>query len=107
MQAIGPMQRVFIDALKSGKYRQIKGALKNRDYECCVLGVANDACKLGEKSGISLYNTYTEIGLYDHCGSSRDRASSLAEYNDFADLTFEEVANMIEIKPERWFKEVK
>lgn len=93
--------REWVKALRSGKYKQARGALRNDNAYCC-LGVACDL------SGVADWKDLEESGwVYDgesgfpsHAvlsifGLTPAEASSLAELNDSGGI-FTEVADRIE-----------
>lgn len=104
---LGPLQKKWIEELKSEKYKQGKGCLydKNSDSYCC-LGVANKVCELGELFEGTLVTTFKKIGLYNNEGSSSDGSYSLISMNDFGN-SFKDIAKIMEKYPSRYFKESK
>lgn len=92
----------WVEALRSGKYKQTRGTLKNNEGFCC-LGV------LCEINGIDMTvqsEAYPKIkydlGLNDDLGLSKDRYFSLSSLNDHGienleRLTFDEIADIIQI----------
>jgi hypothetical protein len=114
-------RRVWVDALRSGKYKQGKQLLKDGDGGMCCLGVACDLFALDEGMGEwkkaspttwthsvhfdlegDKFSTYPPkavweswLGLPDKMGSYGDDAENLAAKND-AGLSFAEIANLIE-----------
>lgn len=118
MFELGPKQKTWIAALRSGKYKQGKAKLCTIDADgnkCyCCLGVANDVLELGIlQTSAYLYNAYKELGLKDYDGefininmlhpSRAGFVSSLAELNDSLNYTFEQIADYIEQNPENVF----
>jgi hypothetical protein len=87
----------WVKALKSGKYKQTKGQLKNRDSYCC-LGVY---CKITNKRismdgmGLIVNNENTNYTpLEKEIG--RENVGNLWRLNDDEKLTFPEIALYIE-----------
>ena len=85
-----PVQRQWVEALRSGKYKQAKKALRVGDGFCC-LGVLCDLAQqagVGKWEGARFLEQVAETpervmqwaGLKDGCGQFSD--SSLAEQND-------------------------
>lgn len=118
MFELGPKQKTWIAALRSGKYKQGNGKLCSVDFygnkSYCCLGVANDVLELGVlQSSAYLYRAYTELGLRDYDGSFIKEnvrnsnldgfADSLAALNDSFNYTFEQIADYIEQNPENVF----
>lgn len=104
-------RRLWVEALRSGKYQQAKGHLQNRGGMCC-LGVACDISGLGKWKGRryvtpgttyvgDLGNNTSEmvrwLGLDDACGVMAD-GNALTELNDDGKL-FAEIADIIESEP--------
>lgn len=111
MAKLNPNAQLWVDALRSGKYKQCKNALRVNDYYCC-LGVL---CDVAIKSGVAIEvavghfhspveydhsSTYTPkramewIGLNSAQGKFGE-ANSLARMND-TDATFAQIAEAIE-----------
>lgn len=115
----------WIEALRSGRYKQGKGHLRTKDEYCC-LGVA---CELYIEAGGHLSVQEDDGGVYhydyEHAllpGTVREwlgldqrdgsyfsgnhmptRATSLAFHNDHG-MTFEHIAAIIEDEPPRLFR---
>jgi hypothetical protein len=103
---LGPLQKKWIKALESNKYKQITRYLKNQNGYCC-LGVAKEVCNLEEVSNYSLRYTYSELGLYDCEGISSDKKNALVLLNDNKKKSFKYIAYILKRYPERYFKESK
>lgn len=107
---LGPLQRKWIDALKSGKYQQCGKTLCNEGKYCC-LGVANEVCELEEEDKNSLLNSYDLLGLYGSLGDLEEygmivdgsKYYALGEAND-AGASFKEIAEFIEKNPGNVFQ---
>lgn len=121
MQELGPNQKRWIAALRSGEYAQGQRALHEEGRFCC-LGVACHIFK--EELGIEVtyhgeWYEYDDcrgaaptvvchaLGLYNGMGAlSHDDYDSLALRNDFG-TTFTEIADLLESAPSMFFKEPK
>lgn len=113
-------RKQWVEALRSEKYNQGFGALKNNNKFCC-LGVACDISKLGDWDGLEYTGTIENGGeslmpdsVRDWLGLQRGNASfgdsSLWELNDgvlaggiLERHTFEQIADIIESEPEGLF----
>jgi len=108
------LTRRWIDALRSGNYKQTSGCLKNDDGFCC-LGVAADVMapsewrKTVDSDGYYSFRKMGDVGLLKHDDFLRlvpnyvqDRldfsisADDLAELNDSYDFTFPMIADVVE-----------
>lgn len=107
----------WVAALRSGKYQQVKGALRRSEGYCC-LGVACDVYRKETRKGRWLKGNHGNfifmrtsqvlplaiqewLGLTDELGYvDEDRA--LTELNDNGS-TFAEIADLIESEPEGLF----
>lgn len=107
---LGPKQKQWIKALKSGKYKQCKSELCNGVGYCC-LGVANEIFGLKETNDQSLENTYEKLGLYNDIGELDTSYKfprggtiylDLAQMND-NNVGFKKIAEFIEKNPELVF----
>lgn len=108
---LGPNQQKWVDALRSGEYKQTTETLQD-EYGYCCLGVA---CKVAEQNGINV-NTDEDngdisgdslfsqqdvknwLGLYDNEGLFETTPSKcyLTTLNDTEGLDFDEIADYIE-----------
>lgn len=82
----------WINALRSGRYKQCKGRLKKGDGYCCLGVLAKvQGCKLPMAAGIlnGRYSGYA-AGLESHS------QSKLAGLNDNDDYSFKDIATFIE-----------
>lgn len=109
--------RKWVNALRSGEYRQTKGALKN-DYGHCCLGVL---CEVAIQHGLALTQTRTETDEGNECvafngewgtapeevvawaGIEKSNPELLsderaAELNDDRGFSFGQIADLIEKK---------
>lgn len=113
---LGPKQKKWIRALKSGKFKKAKGDLEKDGGYCC-LGVANCVLKLGEnvQEHSGLVDTYPELGLYGSLGEietdndygykflrGTKEYDSLADMND-KNISHKKIAEFIETNPELVF----
>jgi len=99
----------LVAALRSGKYTQTNGQLRDGDAFCC-LGVACDISKLGEWNGNKYFSeegilpneVRDYFGFYNSNGGVRDyhTESCLSELNDKGQ-SFIEIADFIETNWER------
>lgn len=128
---LGPRQKKWIKALRSGKYEQGEGALRDSYDKFCCLGVACDIYddsrwgiprvktksgyfeyfyrygKKGRESEVATKEVREYLGLRDGYGSRVDDPyGSLIEMNDEG-KSFKRIANALEKNPERYFKESK
>lgn len=121
---LGPLQKKWLKALRSGKFRQGKGALKieakNQGHpKYCCLGVANEVCKLGETDpeNATLVHTYKKLGLRTSGGEPKGEHTyswRLTELNDegltnddswtVKKMTFKKIADHIEQNASAYFK---
>ena len=111
---LGPMQRDWLKALRSGDFKQCDGTLYELDestgiYSNCCLGVA---CQVAEAHGkivpasavdyaflpISIKNAFGFKDTHGYVGPGR----SLSGMND-GGRTFKEIADFVEADPERVF----
>ena len=100
----------WVEALRSGRYKQGKGALcYNKDKYCC-LGVLCEVAGLRYKKNTSGYKSYV-FRIYKNLNLSSENSipnghplakllgkeqDLLIEMNDRDDFTFNEIANWIE-----------
>ena len=108
------IKKKWVDALRSGEYKQGKGQLRNSKGEFCCLGVL---CDLAVKEGIVKELAECDVFYYDGDTltpppSVKEWAGSdlecldiegegefefYAELNDYDDLTFDQIADLIEV----------
>lgn len=104
-------RKFWVEGLRSGRFKQITGALENDGRNCC-LGVA---CRLYMEDGgeLEVFMSNNEIvsfdrergylptkvmdwlGLHERDGTLRNEYISLSRMND-SGHSFEEIANVIE-----------
>lgn len=102
----------WIEALRSGKYKQGKYHLRNRDSYFCCLGVAcdlndpsawrEDYDELDGKKSYSYHSNHRNLStdldenLRDYYGIDYGFEGQLISANDRRSATFSEIADMIE-----------
>lgn len=113
-----PNQQAWVDALRSGKYKQTKGALQKGNSYCC-LGVA---CDVAEKHGVYIHTSCGEIEGGSLSGQSNVRDwlqirhsfgavysdisnETLTRMNDTFDKSFSEIADFIEANAKGLFNQ--
>ena len=105
---LGPKQKKWIEALRSGNYEQAAGALYTKDGCYCCLGVAAKVCDLQinilEYMNLSFQDVYKELGLRGPNGSSTGKHQCLTNLND-GGKTFNEIADILEQNPTTYFTE--
>ena len=111
-------QQLWVDALRSGEYKQTSDTLQNGRGYCC-LGVA---CVVAQKNGITVLvdvdnhrvlgdnlsdqtDVMSWLGLRQCNGAIVYSSTALAVLNDRGGLTFSELADVIEWNADRLFKE--
>lgn len=115
---LGPRQRAWLNALRSGKYKQCKHYLNNANGFCC-LGVLTD---LASKDGVEVarradgtidgdvlsFEVKKWSGMAFINGESQnDKLPILTNLNDRDGCTFYQIADVIESHPEAYFIERK
>jgi hypothetical protein len=99
----------WVEALRTGEHRQGKSALCSRDGYYCCLGVAGKLLGLSDEymqvNAPTSNHAYGEIrtayGLRDELGHYDGGA--LSRHNDIEGLTFAQIADIIESRPEGLF----
>ena len=99
---------IWAAALRSGKFKQGKGALCDRGLYCC-LGVAfevlvdepwvthGDSMRLwGIRDGADNQTAYLPDRIKDEIGLEAEDVAELVSMNDSGDASFDEIANHIE-----------
>lgn len=121
-QKLGPKQQQWVEALRSGKYKQGKNVLRSADDCFCCLGVACDlfvslehVVKYRENGAYSYkgvlsevpYEVLLSLKLRSPLGKIEgvDGEKSLAILNDKLYWNFQEIADFIEANPEKVFTE--
>lgn len=119
-----PIQTKWIAALRSGKYPQGKSKLcqiNNGVRRYCCLGVGCMVINEDEPGAIdetsSIYGIAFDksthcmpikaqsiLGLHDSCGCANDGNAPLSALNDNLNKTLPEIADILETKPESYFK---
>jgi len=118
---LGINQQKWVEALRSGDFKQTQGVLKDERGHCC-LGVAceifKDELKITEEEHLRdgiIFNKTSKVlpsvlrnhlGLRHNNGSALNSKFSLAKMND-AGSTFHEIADVIEKQFTLLFKESK
>jgi hypothetical protein len=110
--------RKWIEALRSGEFEQVRGALRKRDGYCC-LGVACEVYRREHPNGPQWFGYYFDhrddelpkrvqrwLGLRSSTGW-RSNGPSLVSLNDRHRLSFSEIADYIESEPPGLFTERK
>jgi len=119
-QELGPNQKKWLEALRSGKYQQGKNKLRDSDDRFCCLGVACEVLNVSfvavdgffyydGNAQISPVTVVNDIALYGASGDNADRRDDtkrLTYLNDHG-KTFAEIADIIEADPAGYFKESK
>ena len=103
-------RKQWVQALRSDSYQQAQGKLRGAHDGFCCLGVACDISGLGEwddggylgERGSLPDQVMDWLGLEDAAGGYI--ASSLSNLNDVG-VTFEAIADMIEMEPDGLLKE--
>ena len=120
-QELGPLQKSWIAALKSGKYEQGRMYL-NLGGKFCCLGVACDISKetlklnvgvrkLRNGKEVTSYNgihgslSYEVIKYFSFVMKEEEGLNRLTFMNDSQRKTFEEMAGIVEENPEHYFSE--
>lgn len=100
----------WVDALRSGKYKQGAGGLLRPNAEYCCLGVLCDVSGMGqwvEELGHDTRRSYrlpdrtaavyiAPPGVAELVGFDKSQQEELAYLNDSGNATFEDIANRIE-----------
>ena len=90
----------WVAALRSGKYKQTRGTLKDKTGYCC-LGVLCEATNSRKWHGYSLLPRHImkKAGLQNECGTYveyKNGQTLLTDLNDNRKLTFNDIADIIE-----------
>lgn len=122
---LGPIQKKWVEALRSGKYKQANGYLRDNEDCFCCLGVACDVLGLEPvlDGNLYLYNNddqaldekiFVKLGLFGSTGDPNGKLewneeedeffAPLSELNDCGS-SFNEIADLLETHPEVYFKE--
>jgi len=98
----------WLEALRSGEYKQGTGVLCNLQNQYCCLGVLCEVAGVpkeedkeegaftfdGERAALSQHLT-EKVGLYDYLGISKDGNKCLSALNDHG-VPFSEIADALE-----------
>lgn len=112
---LGPNQRKWIRALKSGKFKQGRSRLETSDGSYCCLGVLCEISgqKLFRSSGYMQGTTlYDQLDVAEWSGIRKPsgvalEGASLTYMNDVGGFSFEDIANAILDDPRNYFSERK
>ena len=115
-QKLGKLQQAWVDALRSGIYKQGRGRLFNEETGLyCCLGVCEHAvCNGAERRVmglVALSSQTTELMKFHYENAYIIGNKSLKEYlsltkaNDSGNVTFEEIADFVEQNPGTIFLE--
>lgn len=109
---LGPNQKRWIEMLRSGEYEQISEQLTDGRGYCC-LGVACLAVEVtpGNEATLIYYPSVVQsLGLIGNSGCPADVCDedyeALVDLNDNG-MTFSEIADLLEAKPQMYFRESK
>lgn len=114
-------RKLWIEALRSGKYQQGNGYLRTIDDKYCCLGVACEILGIestvslsgiayfyGESKMINILPTeaakalgINNIGQFESYNDNNNKHTSLWELNDVDQLSFNEIADFIEKNEDR------
>jgi len=100
------LRAAWLEALRSGKYKQGKNFLCNRNLEYCCLGVLCEVAGIPKVKEDDLFSfDYSsaslpaflkeKVGLYSSLGNSKDVTPSLSALNDNGN-SFSEIADLLE-----------
>lgn len=109
-------RQLWVNALRSGDYKQCQGTLGGPEHGYCCLGVACDVYeretgeRLPRRDGIygagALWDEFRPVqrwlGLRDPGGDYSD--ARLVSHNDIHDMSFPEIADIIESEPDGLFE---
>ena len=96
------MIKQWIEALRSGEYRQARGTLRTQDGRFCCLGVACEISGIDkwEFNGNSYSYDHNYSGMSarvcDHIGFPLSGQGRLIQMNDNQGATFQEIADYLE-----------
>ena len=100
------LRTAWLEALRSGKYKQGRDKLCNLQNQYCCLGVLCEVAGIPKVKEDDLLtfdgctaalppSLVEKVGLYDHFGQSKDSMSCLSHLNDNG-TPFSEIANLLE-----------
>lgn len=120
-QSIGPLQRRFIDELRTTTKVQGTGKLHDLAGNYCCLGIAcalfnipktilaGDRWSYGtisrDTSGVAPQELIALLKLHGPYGDVLSEGSSLVQMNDSKRLSFSAIADQLELHPEQYFSE--
>jgi len=97
------VKRMWVDALRSGRFVQGKGTLFHSGRHCClgvlaeVVGRLEGRCVVGEYRGQKIHcYDHLPMGFMREIGLSASSHGFLTVMNDSGEATFEEIADFIE-----------
>jgi hypothetical protein len=119
-QRLTKLQKEWLKALRSGRYKQTTSTLCNKDGAYCCLGVAARVCGIPKAKLIGvgdlgdsqrLEEAKVALRLIDSSGrlvkpyhkDQYNQYTHLTALNDNAKLSFKEIADLIEKDPENVF----
>lgn len=92
-------RKLWADTLRSGRYQQGTGSLKNNMGYCC-LGVAQDILSPGEwRSSVFPSDAYPSQIVVQCLALTRTQLRELTDLNDLQGRSFAEIATFIEKMP--------
>ena len=124
-QKLGPLQRKWLKALESGKYRRGRMRLFDKGKYCClgvacvVMGVERERNEYGDvkfdgNDDVLSRRLFRRIGLRGNAGYFKDGkledagdSECLAEMNDSDNFGFKKIAAFIRKHPEQVFRSAK
>lgn len=115
--SIGPNQKKWLDALRSGEYEQGTGALCDNNKYCC-LGVGCEVLEVPKvlDRGFASYDgeeatappaVVVGLSLLNDRGASFEGGDSLVRLNDEVGKTLVEIADIVESNPTAYFKDAR
>ena len=90
------IKKLWIKALRSGKFKQTTGVLCDKTGYCC-LGVLRSIMKPGDRQSYQGYGSLLTVAQRQQAGLRFDTCDSLADKND-AGFTFSQIADYIEAR---------
>ena len=77
------VKKLWVEALRSGKYKQFRGRLRSSNNSFCVLGVL---CNLHAEAHPEIAATQTNMSVY--LGQSHDLPGAVEDWSGFNPLAF-------------------
>jgi hypothetical protein len=120
-QILGPIQTRIVEALESGKYRQIRFEMCDNERENCFCALGLIAHIIDSPITTAEVKNYKDAGLYDEHGTMKGQILNSAEYvvysimgmNDGTSpsssdyFTFKQIAEEMRKLPSMFFSEPK